>query len=421
MNVKKKFYRLVILLGLMIIMCSGCNKTQTSSELYDDTELSQEEMEQSHIQLNLLEYLSVDADVTPYTDYSEGLSSYYTKDYEDENNIKTISKNNVKIFRQEPETILQQMEQYMSVSWNRKSLHASYDQATRTANFNITSKKSKGEEEKQIECWWGPQKGDITKGLEFNMENVGLGDKDEYFGSQIMRYTPEYSHESLSFGDSQKVGDKLRYMLESVIGQKINKAYTCVPVSKENYDAYVEQNDVSPMGLDSVSKDNFKKEFYYYEFFRDVDGFPWKYINGYSLDVSDDVKYAEDVADQQTDDEIPTTNEWPLTINYTENGITRMELGCFQEISDVYKDKQKVLNLSEIMKKIKDKFEEDFSLLPITIEDIKLCYASGFSDSEDGEIRNIVTPYWYVGYWDHSKLYQTMVFDAYTGRFISDT
>lgn len=73
---------------------------------------------------------------------------------------------------------------------------------------------------------------------------------------------------------------------------------------------------------------------------------------------------------------------------------------------------------NDIIEQIEAYFQNVLLKQPVTIYEISLVYDGYFTDPRDGIIENVIRPFWIVKYWDGEKALK-LVFDAYTGKFIS--
>lgn len=85
MNLRKT--GMVLLLMGNLAMATGCSsekeekkevKKEEEKEYYKG-ELTEEEMNDNHLTLELMENVTVDADITSFKDYENGLNSYFIK------------------------------------------------------------------------------------------------------------------------------------------------------------------------------------------------------------------------------------------------------------------------------------------------------------------------------------------------------
>ena len=75
MKSRRTIISLMSIAGLLVLLAS-CSSPKEEPQ---DTlrKISQRDLQLGHIKVELLEKVSVDADVTPYSKYKDGLNAYY--------------------------------------------------------------------------------------------------------------------------------------------------------------------------------------------------------------------------------------------------------------------------------------------------------------------------------------------------------
>ena len=115
-------------------------------------------------------------------------------------------------------------------------------------------------------------------------------------------------------------------------------------------------------------------------------------------------------------------DEWPLVMDVDKNGIRFMELTANSELGEVYKEKKQVIDVNQVLERVREYFDVSYMENNVTVYNIELCYSSSFSDKNDGLVRNIVSPFWIVDYRMEGteEACARLIYDAYTGEFLME-
>ena len=197
--------------------------------------------------------------------------------------------------------------------------------------------------------------------------------------------------------------------MEKVVGDKLSEYCVCIPVTEGNY------NEDTAGSL--YEEENLKNgDYYVFEFFYDVDGIPWE-EKGIGLEIQDSMKLAKDVS-RVFNDQAVSADNFAQIISYGPDGIREIDLSRCYTTDDIYKQKQKILDVSEVLYKIKEYYDKIVLEGQIQIYDIHLIYTGYYSDINAEEVRNVVYPFWTVKYVDDNKELHQVLFDAYTGEMV---
>lgn len=253
-----------------------------------------------------------------------------------------------------------------------------------------------------FEAYHNPQF--ICGTYDVNSENWGVELLNYYYWS--------FDRTPLDFGGIEEVGDSVRTWVEELLGEELCAEYDCAVLSEENFQTFLRTSE---------DMEELSRESYVFFFYRSVDGFPWRNLI-YSISTTDDMILSESVARQILGSEYVTHPEWAQVVEVTKDGVICLSLKFMNRISGIYKEKERVADLNTVLLNLESYYEKQFILSEITITDIKLCYASSFSDAEDGEICNIVKPFWSVRCWDESEgTSYGLQFDGYSGEFMQES
>lgn len=428
MNLKKA--GMVLLLMGSLAMVTGCStekeekkevKKEEEKEYYKG-ELTEEEMNDTHLTLELMKNVTVDADITSLKDYENGLKSYFIqrpdvekiapgkkkiegKGYipKDYNQVKKIIAENVEgtFDKKKDESLFHKKARLITSALLTDSISG------KVFAYDIVLDEKNRPYEKSI-----------------SVERYYKAEKDEdyykYYVSdasiawQIHESDVDSEESDLSFGSREEIAEKLKEQAGEIIGKKLSDTYDGYTISEEMYDIAAQE---------WYTDENYIKcpaDFYVYNFYHDIDGFPWK----------TEAVHLEIVEGEENEVDSKGSDDWELSlspesqmISYGKDGIRELSLSYDVECSKIYKE-QKILPLDEMLIKIGDYYLANASntLMKNLISEIKVCYLSYFSDKEDGKIRNVAIPCWEVvigqKHYDGVE-YSSIYFDAVTGEYIT--
>lgn len=425
MNLKKA--GMVLLLAGSLAAVTGCSsekedkqedtKKEIEKKEYYDGELSEEEMNATHLSLELMENVTVDADITSLDNYEKGLDSYFLqmpdgkklapdkqkikgkgdipKEYK---SVKKVITANVAETLNEKE----EMSDFKKKEW--LTITAPFDNSEKIFSYTLNLDKDNKPCGKSISLSRGRQP---KEGEEVNHY---ISDFDVAW--HFMLKDMDFDTSDLSFSSRKEVAGKAKEQVERLLGKKMSDTYDSAVVNEKTYDTIVQNGFFEGEQIKSDA------DFYAYFFYDDINGFPWKYSSLQRI-LEEGEKFAGDV-DADGDYAFPL-NQGEQRISYGEDGIRELSLSDTAEVSKVYR-KNEIMQMDELLIKIGDYYADNRSdtLMSNTIYEIKLCYLSAFSNKEDGKIRNIVKPYWEVKIWqEHSDGLQSvrLHFDVETGEY----
>ena len=427
MNLKKA--GMVLLLMGSIAMVTGCaSETEEKKEVkkeekkeYYKGELTEEEMNDTHLTLELMENVTVDADITSLKDYENGVKSYFIqrpdgekiapgkkkiegkgyipKDYKQVKNLiaenveGTFEKKKDESFYRKKERLITSALLTDSISGKVFSYDIELDRKNRPSGKRISLYRYFESDNKE-EYKYYVSDGDIIWRLLYN--------------------SLDFEESDFSFGGKEEMAGKLKEQAEGIIGKKLSGVYDGYAVSRDVYDMIIQEQYAEEQYISCPA------DCYIYYFYHDIDGFPWK-TESTNYFLEGDEKFAEYVDVQGgTDYTMQPENQM---ISYGKDGIRELSMSDTVECSKVYKE-EKVLPLDEMLIKIGDYFLANPSntLMKNLISEIKVCYISYFSDKEEGTMQNIAKPCWEVvigqKHYDGVK-YSSIYFDATTGEYLT--
>lgn len=431
MNLKKA--GMALLLVGSLVMVTGCSsekeekkevKKEEEKEYYKG-ELTEEEMNDTHLTLELMENVTVDADITSLKDYENGLKSYFIqrpdvekiapgkkkiegkgyipKDYKQ---VKKIIAENVDgtFDNKKDESLFHKKERLItsalltdSISGKVFAYDIELDRKNRPYGKSISVERYYKSKKKEKEDDYKYYISDASVAWEIRENNVESEEPD------------------LSFGSREEIAEKLKEQAGEIIGEKPSDIYDGYTVSEDLYDMVVQERYTAEEYIKCPG------DFYVYYFYNDIDGFPWKTeYTQYFLAEGEECAKEVDTHDSRT--AYPMTPESQM-ISYGKDGIRELSLSNTVECSKVYKE-QEILPLDEMLIKIGDYYLANASntLMKNLISEIKVCYLSYFSDKEDGKLRNAAIPCWEVvigqKHYDGVE-YSSLYFDAVTGEYVT--
>lgn len=396
----------VILTGILVLLTSCSSPTGELQDASGEVKITSQDLEQEHIKLKLLEKVSVDADITPYSKYKDGLSAYYLSPHTDNHkktDIKAYRKNPV-LFNQSAEKVKKLIEEF---DGGKFSLEEKVKVEKEWIKYVVSYRNASGEK-KQMNCTFANDKGQFA-GTEFYLEGVGCSGEYSSIGKSTLKDDPFYKEESFSFAACDEVERKIRTLVEQITGRKLAEESYCIPITEERY------HTVMKAEKEDEADFPYSGEYYVVLMHFDIDGFPWKQMdipmmeeNG--MELSDDIVLQEG--------QLFAREEWRQVAAYNADGLISLELDSFWYQGATYKEKEKVCTVEDILERTKTYFEDVLLKEPVTIYNISIAYSSYFTEPEEGVIKNVVRPFWVVTYWDGEQGTK-LVFDAYSGKYLT--
>ena len=254
MNLKKA--GMVLLLMGSIAMVTGCaSETEEKKEVkkeekkeYYKGELTEEEMNDTHLTLELMENVTVDADITSLKDYENGVKSYFIqrpdgekiapgkkkiegkgyipKDYKQVKNLiaenveGTFEKKKDESFYRKKERLITSALLTDSISGKVFSYDIELDRKNRPSGKRISLYRYFESDNKE-EYKYYVSDGDIIWRLLYN--------------------SLDFEESDFSFGGKEEMAGKLKEQAEGIIGKKLSGVYDGYAVSRDVYDMIIQE------------------------------------------------------------------------------------------------------------------------------------------------------------------------------------
>lgn len=405
---KKRIIILLVLWGIfaatIYVVRSGKDsgedeKEKTAKKDYV-IKLSEDDINGTHIKLYLNKNVTVDADITPISEYRDGVNSYFTK-YNREQNKITYKK-----YKKTPTFLDCEVKELIKmVEKNTKGKFLSGKIATDKGNDNDyycdVDFVNKDNKNGYLTCI---ATGDDNKKIfEEHVNFAYVSDEPESLSKIFIATTLVTNHSGfdeaeLSFGTKSDIGEKLSGLVKDITKSDNYNEYKCVVLNEKTFATVADDKNL----LGDMGNKKLDKECYVYFFPFKIDGFEWKSSEGLNIfedlqevqefDVAEDVAYTMSV----------NPGLHPLNANeqafvYSEDGIEEMDLYGGVKVEGIYKEKQEVLPINNIVD-ILQAYYESKAPLETKIFSIKLCYTGMYTDAQDGKLRNIAKPCWCVEY-----------------------
>lgn len=395
----------------------GETKKEAEKKEYYNGELSEEEMNDTHLSLELMENVTVDADITSLEYYKEGLASYFIQKPDAKKLVpdkpKIGGKGDIpKEYKKVRQAISDNMAETLDVKkeksdfqkkkWLRVSVPFDNPDTTFAYTLDLDKKSRPCGKDISVSRGYKAQEG----------EEISYYISDFDVATMLLIKDIDFDQSDLSFGSREEIAGKAKEQVEDLIGRKISDTYDSAVINEETYDLVTQTDLFSEQYIECDA------DFYAYFFYEDINGFPWK--NAYAQwELEEGAVCAGDV-DVDSEYAFPL-NPGELEVSYGKDGMREIFLSNTAEVSTEYK-KNDIILLDDLLIKIGDYYAANRSgtLLSNTIYEIKLCYISTISDAKDGKIRNIVKPYWGVKIWQkHADGRESinLFFDVETGEY----
>lgn len=432
---------------MLTLLLAGCGEKEPEKPAMFSGNLTEEEMDTEHLNVQLLDKIVVDADITAYHRYQEGLASYYVTGGANGMEWDNTRENPMAWGRTVPE-LVELLEAQLGGKFYPEEIDGFF-QEDMVEFFQ--------DEEMVVPIceFWFPYDRAPSDHSDTASDDVGkVYFKETHLSDLIMENSisvgfaadssPSISQENLCqhmqwiqklygldyetelpFASEQEAAQEIKMLLEELTGISICESYDVFPVSSANYTTYAESLE----GLTTTVADDYSNDFYGFWFYQQIDGFPWKNfelriynkegIKDYDLEhvlINNFSSIGADGARLPLT-EFVTYGPGNIFASYGENGIQNVSANFQFKLAEMYQPKQRVVDLNEVLTEVSAYLGAEIAAFDITIDRVELCYGSSFSKAEDGELRNTAAPFWVVDYWSKQER-ERMAFDAYTGERI---
>ncbi len=355
---KKRSYIVGGILLSMLIMTSACSKEQSKSAGDDLESLDIENT--THVQLSLTDQVEVDADMTPYEDYKNGISAYYLEAYKNEADSEEESGDEIET----------ELRLYI-------------------LSEPIPQTEDQTEEETESETGQAYED-ESTDFLSTGLGSLCYPDDDtlSVWRSALvraLRYTKKVSDCLLedAKSDVQENYEEGRSLIEELTGKELSDYGICLPLDDDISYAF----------------------YYFYE------------LNGLPI-LSDFLPFAEEDGGSMYNHCFGYGR-----VYYEADTMIGVDVDVNVSVGEVYRDSQEVIDAKEALTIAQEYYETIELTHSITISDIRLVYNTYYIDGENGETEGVILPFWYLSYFDASAdcANQVLVIQAYTGEVLGST
>jgi hypothetical protein len=394
---------LSIFFVILSVICTSCGvSSESSQEVLRDVDVNSDKL-----QMTLDDMIQVNAQITPYDKYKDGLNSYYLEPFLDNDGKKysKYTKDNVILCNQNLNKALELIQDNALGNFRKNKTKIESDESDLSVKIPFSgNRKGMG-----LKLDWMFNAEQKLSGVEIYFDTNG-GSNYNYatVGRHVITTEPLYKKQDFSFMASEAVGEKCLSLTEKITGQEFSEDYIVVPVTEEMYTKVAEDG--------MINCGEYPGEYYVSVLYRSVDGFPWKGLQMNIKQKTDDVTL-DSWVEENSDGTLGCRDEWATYIAYNKDGIMDMESDVCLQQGDIYK-KETVCDVNRILKNIKEYYENVMLTDTITVYDISIAYSSYFTDGENGVIKNAVRPFWVASICDDDGKAVRLIFDISTGKFL---
>lgn len=418
-----KIYRSLAILLASTLILSGCQTGNNVSpeEKYRDS-FTEEEKKTGTAAFPLMKNIKVDARITPAGKYEKGLKKYYMKNYRETN-----GKKGKKEFMRSPWLYGRKLSEIQNLIAAETKTAFTGKAETDPSNLTITQKmKNKdGSRYTFFSNWDGagewPDDGGSISCPHMYCESDGIDHSEAIqTANAVMWYVQDFEKAETPFiPDRDAEAERLKAFMEKLLGRKLCDQWECAAVTKE---IIGEVNRT--LGYTTESESYYQppeKDYCVYIFYTDVDGLPFR-----DTCLSYHLKEGE-TASQMTrmgaasdlSDTLAGLGQRAQTAIVSEEGLISIDTSNTRFPGGVYKGRQKVMAPDKILAKVRDYYEHELVISPITVTGLSLVYMGYFTDGSEGEIQATIAPFWTVDTKNDTDTdSRGFIFDAFTGESI---
>ena len=422
---KKKFIFLLLCITLLLSSCQiektkKSNKTQKAT--YRDC-FTKEEKTKGTAKFDLMENVTVDAQITPAEKYKDGLKKYYMKHYIEATGLKRKNFADTPVlYGRKLSKIMEMISKQIGGEFTVKKPKADKSELSVGSVFHGNNNLSY-----KFFAYWTAGDAIFEKSQQLYAPTMyihlqpGMNDAlDQHVDTDILRYVKNYRDVEVPFiKDMEGTGRKLKNYLEKMLGRKLSDTWDCIPVMKESIDMV--NNAFKDANISESVKIKHGDEYCTYRYYYDVKGFPFA-----NLHLNYQVKEGENASamskmSTNSSNLLSGLSENSIECRISKDGIIDLETDNIRMEGDVYKGAEQVRTPDTILQKVKKYYEKQILTKQITITEINIVYTGYFTDGSEGEIQPTVAPFWRVRVYnndeDGSKYF---VYDAFTGEAIAE-
>lgn len=241
-----------------------------------------------------------------------------------------------------------------------------------------------------------------------------------YYGAALIRhYVKEYAEGVLDFGESTKAAKNCKKEWSRILSGEVAEKYDCIVVNHKNYNAVNLQKRTSQTeGTITYEEGKPPYEYYQFVFYQQIEGLPCINLGaGMSLKKKERVANAQEKEEKgqlvknQDQWELYTMNAGGITVQYNAAGVDLFEANAWLKVGKSCGEAKPVREEKEILQMAENALQKKTD---IDMEGAELVYCPYFSIEKGKKIRDIVSPFWVVRYYEGGERKQ-IFYDAYTG------
>lgn len=243
--------------------------------------------------------------------------------------------------------------------------------------------------------------------------------KNYYGAALIQHYVREYAEGTLDFGRSDKIAKNCKKEWNRILSDEVAEKYDGIVVNQKNYNA-VKREKLTSQTEGTITYEEEKPPYEYYQFifYQQIEGLPCMNV-GASMTIKEKkrVANAEEkeakgrLAKNQDQWELYTMNAGQITVQYNAAGVDLFEANAGLKLGKPCGEAKAVRGEKEILQMAGSALQKKKD---IVMEGAELVYCPYFSIEKGKKIRDIVSPFWVVRYYEDGERKQ-IFYDAYTG------
>ncbi|MCM1057420.1 MAG: hypothetical protein NC517_07430 [Firmicutes bacterium] len=374
-------------------------------------------MEGTHLEMELTEGVLVDAGITPYSRYGNGLSAYYVTSEIREEDLVTEE-----AFLAAPAIYGYSVEEFARLLAEQSGFLPEYTWEVRLnpgEAIGYLVMQDQAGVERTLWCEWRMDEGGwVESNPNVVFYNYEWDSFDHNAACNLLSHAvPDESE--LDFASSEELAAQAGKILMTVTGEEYYSEVICVPMGETNRQKLKDCGYEIPGDLADSNSPYLEEDYYGYIFYRNIDGFPLRYLS-LSMILTENTVWDEELdAQRYLDLLIPLIADKQFVSFGETEGLRYLSTDRKPCIMEAYKERESVCDINRILENAKQYFDSILLPAAVTVNRIEIAYSYWFSDAEDGPLRNIAAPFWVVQYWDPaSEMQMMLIFDAFSGQLL---
>ena len=424
-GLKRLSFFLILCTVLLISSCQSDKQKkvdETEKATYRDS-FTEEEKANGTAKFDLMENVTVDAQITPSEKYKDGLKKYYMKHFYEAKDIKDVHDfiKNPTLFGRKLVQTMDLISEKLEGKFSGKLQYDECHDDSAEIGVRDTFRYKNGNPYKFYAYWYiGDNDYDNNKAIRSPVMYISPEEGvnkalDAQTDGHVSQYLKDYKDMEIPFiKDKKKTGEELKEYLEKLLGRKLSDVWYCIPATAESVAAL---NKVDEFAVSEIKPE---EEYCTYRYYYDVKGFPFtdSYLN-YQLKEGET---ASELARKSTlNNTLVGLCDSPILCRISKDGIIDLDTDNIRMEGDVYKETEKVKTPDDILGRVRKYYEKQILAKPITITEVRIIYTGYFTDGSEGEIQPTVAPFWrvrvYDGEADGGKYFY---YDVFTGKAIME-